>query len=146
MSGFVKALASFFYIGYLPLAPGTWGSLAGLASAWWFYPVLAPLTLILSVIGFCLCRPAEDAFQTKDPARFVLDEVCGMMLSVLWLPRSPRIFIAAFVLFRIVDTLKPCPICLIQKSKSPLSIMWDDLAAAVLVNLFLQAGVRFLGI
>jgi len=145
LSAFIKALGSFFYIGYLPLAPGTWGSLAGLAIAWWFYPVLAPLTLILSIVGLFLCRSAEDAFQAKDPARFVLDEVCGMMLSVLWLPRSPRIFIAAFILFRIVDALKPWPICLIQKNKSPLSIMWDDLAAAVLVNLFLQAGVRFFG-
>ena len=134
----VKLPASFFYVGYLPWMPGTWGSLAGFALAWFFNPRLFWMFLGFSLAGFLIAAPAERAFGKKDPQNFVLDEVVGMMLSVLWLPRTPALFIAAFILFRILDTLKPGPIGWIQKRETPSGILWDDLAAGAAVNLILQ--------
>src|SRR3989338_4383444 len=129
MNNWVKALASFFYVGYLPWAPGSFGSLAGLLIAWYFYGALPYLTIAFCLLGFILCKPATAVFSSKDPAPFVLDEVCGMMLGVLWLPKTPVVFLAGFILFRLFDILKPWPISRIQKNPNPSSIMLDDLAA-----------------
>jgi phosphatidylglycerophosphatase A len=71
-----------------------------------------------------------------------MDETCGMMLSLVWLPREVSIYIGAFILFRLLDIIKPWPICLIQQSKRPTSIVWDDLAAGVATNAILQVFVR----
>lgn len=139
MNILVKALASFFYVGCLPLAPGTFGSLAGLLIAWYFYGALPYLVVLFSVIGFVICKPAVAVFSAKDPSSFVLDEVCGMMLSVLWLPRVWFVLLLGLLLFRLFDTWKPWPIRLIQQNPNPLSILWDDLAAGALVNVVLQA-------
>jgi phosphatidylglycerophosphatase A len=132
---FVKIAASFFYVGYLPWTPGTAGSAAGLALAWILYPHLLYWTLALCVVGFLVCAPAEQVFGAKDPQTFVLDEVCGMMLSVIWLPKEIWVFATAFILFRLLDWLKPWPISILQRQKNPLSIMWDDLAAGLATNL-----------
>ncbi len=138
MNNWVRTLASFFYVGYLPWAPGTFGSLAGLLIGWVFYGALPYLTIAFCVLGFVICKPATAVFLSHDPSAFVLDEVSGMMLSLLWLPKTPAVFLAGFILFRLLDILKPWPISRIQKSPNPLSIMWDDLAAGALVNVILQ--------
>ena len=91
-----------------------------------------------SVIGLTISKPAAFLFKQSDPKEFVLDEVAGMMLSLLWLPRKIWVYIAAFVLFRVLDIFKPWPISLIQKSKHPSSIMSDDLAAGAFTNLILR--------
>ncbi len=134
----VKPLATFFYIGNTPLAPGTLGSLAGLFIAWFLNGFLIQEFMILSFIGFLISRPAVEVYGTKDPRCFVLDEVCGMILSVLWVPLNPIMYLLGFTLFRIFDSVKPWPISLIQKSEAPTAIMWDDLAAGFFVNLLLQ--------
>ena len=140
----VGLIASFFYVGYAPWIPGTFGSLAGAVLAWQLNPTLPYLLFFFSILGFCVSAPAEQFFESKDPKQFVMDEVCGMMLSVLWLPHDWRLFAAGFVLFRFFDVLKPWPISRIQSSRSPLSIMWDDLAAGAAVNVILQIATRLL--
>ena len=72
----------------------------------------------------------------------MLDEVCGMMATVLWLPKTLPVFIAAFLLFRLLDIWKPWPISWLQDQKHPFSIMHDDLAAGLLGNLILRAALR----
>ena len=135
----VKLVASFLFIGYAPVAPGTWGSIAGLLIAY-FIPSHLPLwTLLLSLLGLAICGPSRKAFKTDDPSAFVLDEVCGMMLSVVWLPKELIVYAAAFLLFRIGDIWKPWPVSLIQKHPHATSIMGDDLAVGLVVNLILQA-------
>lgn len=145
MKTLIKSIASFFYIGHLPVAPGTFGSLAGLLLAWHFNEALPALFFCLCVAGLLVAAPAESVYGTKDPKQFVLDEVCGMMLGLLWLPKEISIFISAFLLFRLLDIWKPWPVSLLQKNKNPLSIMWDDLACGVAVNAALQAGVKLWG-
>ena len=142
--GLVKLLASFYYVGYLPWMPGTWGSLVALPIAWFFNENLAWFILILSLTGFLISPFAEAAFGAKDPSRFVLDEVVGMALSVLWLPKNLILYAVGFILFRGLDVWKPGPIGWIQKTETPSSILWDDLLAGAVANIILQAVVRLL--
>ncbi len=145
LGGGVKILATFFGVGYLPLMPGTWASLAALPLAWFFHEILVWQVVGLSLVGLLICKPAEDAFGTKDPGAFVLDEVAGMMVSILLLPKELWILGAGFILFRVLDVWKPGPIGWIQNTKTPTSIMWDDLAAGAVVNVLLQIVVRLVG-
>ena len=143
MNSWLKAIASFFYIGYLPKAPGTFGSLAGLTIAWFFNQHLMFILISFLLIGLLISRPARNTFGNDDPKEFVLDEVIGAMLTVLWLPKTPLFFLAGFLLFRLFDIWKPWPIILIQKSKSTLGIIGDDLAAGFSANLILQIALKF---
>ena len=140
----VKLLGSFFYVGHLPWMPGTWGSLAVLPMAWFFNENLVWIVVIFSFVGFLICKPAEEAFNAKDPGWFVLDETAGMALAVLWLPKNLILYAAGFILFRVLDVWKPGLIGWIQKTKSPSSIMWDDLLAGAVVNLFLRLAARLI--
>lgn len=125
----VRVLASFFGCGYAPWASGTVGSAAGLAMAWIWPDLRWPLFIVTTALGFALTRAAVRAFQSADPQKFVIDEVAGQILAVAILPVEPLPFVAGFILFRTFDTVKPWPISLIQRSGTPASIMWDDLAA-----------------
>ena len=142
----IKILSTFFYVGYLPLIPGTFGSLAGIAV---FYLVranpiaLVSLTVILIGIGFFVSGKTEQVMQKKDPSCVVIDEVCGMLLSLLFIPYDIRLVIAAFFLFRILDTLKPFPIGRLERLEGGLGIMCDDLAAGIYTNIVLQVVLRF---
>ncbi|MCU0650841.1 MAG: phosphatidylglycerophosphatase A [Candidatus Omnitrophica bacterium] len=142
----VKLATTFFGTGFLPLVPGTWGSMAGIAvffilpaGGLWRPAVFAGI----AAIGFILCGFAEDVFKKKDPKYVVIDEVAGMMLSLLWLPfYDVKAVFLAFVLFRALDTIKPFPARWIQDRHGSLGIMGDDIAAAVYANLILQAVLR----
>jgi len=121
--------------------PGTWGSVVAVILAWFLYQGLPYWIIGFSVVGLWACRPATVIFHSKDPKQFVMDEVCGMMFSVLWLPKSMLLFCLAFVLFRALDVWKPWPISKIQDSSHPSSIMWDDIAAGLFANLILRVAM-----
>ncbi len=130
------------------MIPGTFGSLAGVIV---FYLVCGNLivhtlsTLFLVFLGFWASSKAEVVFAQKDPKYVVIDEVCGMLLSLSFLPfYSLKIVIIAFLLFRILDTLKPYPAARLEKLKGGLGIMLDDLVAGVYANLILQVVLRLL--
>ncbi|MBN2831454.1 MAG: phosphatidylglycerophosphatase A [Candidatus Omnitrophica bacterium] len=143
----VKILSTFFYIGYLPLIPGTFGSLAGL-----FLFVLMQgnalqhilLTLLITAIGFLVCSPAEKIMQKKDPPCIVIDEVSGMLFSLLFLPYDIKIIAVAFIIFRTLDTLKPYPAGRLEKFGGGKGIMADDLIAGVYTNIVLQIAIRLI--
>lgn len=132
-------------MGYLPLIPGTFGSLAGF---FLFYIIrgnkfsCALITFILAFLGFLVSGQAEKIFQRKDPPVVVIDEVSGMLLSLLFIPFDSRFVILAFILFRLFDTLKPYPIDRIQDLKGSLGIMCDDLVAGLYANIVLQIVLR----
>lgn len=140
-----KILSTFFYIGYLPLIPGTFGSLAGIFLIY-LVKVYALnyllLTLVVIVIGFLVCGQAEKAMQKKDPRYVVIDEVSGMLLSLLFLPYDIKLVIIAFILFRVLDTLKPFPAGRLEKLKGSVGIMSDDLIAGLYTNFILQVVIR----
>lgn len=140
-----KILSTFFYIGYLPLIPGTFGSLAGILL---FYLIKINalnynlFTLGVIVIGFLVCGRAEQDMRKSDPCSVVIDEVSGMLLSLMFIPYDIKLVIVAFILFRILDTLKPYPAGCLERLKGSRGIMSDDLIAGLYTNLILRVVLR----
>ncbi|HTZ11988.1 MAG TPA: phosphatidylglycerophosphatase A [Candidatus Margulisiibacteriota bacterium] len=137
----VSSLSSFFYIGYLPFIPGTFGSLAGLVL--FFAARNNPsaciiLALVMTLLGFLVSGSAERIAGRKDPSHIVIDEVSGMLLSLLFLPYDIKLLLLGFLLFRILDTLKPFPAGALQDLPGSLGVMGDDIIAAVYTNAILQ--------
>jgi len=139
------AISSFFYIGYLPLIPGTFGSIAGLFLYFLVKNSIINyvlLTAVLLILGFFASGKAESILNKKDASCIVIDEVSGMLLSLALLPYDIRLAIIGFVLFRILDTLKPFPAGRLQNLRGALGIMSDDIIAAVYTNIILQIVLR----
>lgn len=132
----VHLLAFGLGLGLAPVAPGTFGTLLGVPVAL----ALAPLGLIgatvatatLFAFGVWLCGASARALGLHDHPGIVWDEVVGYAIAVLWLPPSWEWWLAAFVLFRALDVLKPWPIREIDHSLSGgLGIMLDDAVAGL---------------
>jgi phosphatidylglycerophosphatase A len=124
-----RVLATWFGIGRLPIAPGTWGSLAALPFAWairdfWGVPGLGLASLIVFIA-------VAKASRVQDPGAIVIDEIAGQWLVLLAAPLSPLAWSLAFLLFRLFDIWKPWPVRGIDRHvKGGLGIMLDDVAAA----------------
>jgi phosphatidylglycerophosphatase A len=141
----VAAASTVCGVGLLPLIPGTFGSLAGLGV--YFLLKDSPLALAAAVLGvlaagFLTAGRAEEMFGRKDPGCVVIDEVAGMLITLSFLPYSPRIVFLGFVLFRLLDTAKPYPAFRLQRMHGSFGIMIDDVVAGVYANLVLQVVVR----
>ena len=124
------------YVGYFPIAPGTAGSLAGLAV---FAAVrraespaieLAVIAIVL-MAGVWSAGVAERALETDDPGPVVIDEVLGMLITLALLPVSLAGMAAGFVLFRISDIVKPYPASRLERLGGGMGIMLDDAMACV---------------
>lgn len=140
---FVRLLATVGGLGYLPLAPGTWGSLAGLPLAVW-QASLSPggalaFALSFTVVSIGVSHAAERAFGTHDASHVVIDEVAGILWTFLWVPLSPLWLAVGFGLFRFFDALKPGPIGWLDRRVSGgLGVVLDDVAAGVVSCLVLR--------
>jgi len=141
----IKFTTSFFYLGHSPFMPGTLGSLAGLI----IYlvvkdklPIYAVSLLLLFILGMLFSSEAERIYKRKDAQMIVIDEACGMMLSLFLVPYSLWIMILGFVLFRVFDIIKPPPARAIEKFSGAFGIMFDDIIAAIYTNFILQVICR----
>jgi phosphatidylglycerophosphatase A len=141
----LKATSTFCFIGYLPFVPGTFGSLAALG----LFILLKGdtishlfFTLLLIILGFLVSAPTARLFNKKDPACIVIDEVCGMLLSLMFIPYDIRLVFLGFVIFRILDSLKPYPINRLENEQGSLGIMGDDIIAGLYTNIILQVVLR----
>ncbi len=137
-----KIIATVFFIGYIPFAHGTFGSLAGLLLVWFFKP---NLTLQIIILAACFAAGvlSSGAFEKdsgeKDNKRIVIDEFAGYFASIILLPLTSGYLLASFFLFRFLDILKPFPIKQIERRLSGgMGIMMDDIAAGLMTNLALQ--------
>lgn len=140
-------------VGYFPGAPGTMGTLAGVV-VFWFCPQVSAFQLILiclglTVIGIYSASITEKEMQNKvgsdelhDPEIIVIDEIVGMLVALIAIPKTLKFVVAAFILFRIFDIAKPFPIKKIEKLPSGWGIILDDVAAGIFANLILQIGIR----
>ena len=143
----IKTLSTFFYVGYLPFIPGTFGSIAG---AFLFYFakdnsfIQISLTLTLIILGFLISGRAEKLFNKKDARRIVIDEVSGMLLALIFIPYDIKLVILAFILFRILDTLKPYPAARLENLPGSTGIMGDDIVAGLYANVILQVALRLI--
>ncbi len=137
-----KLIATVFFIGYIPFAPGTFGSLAALAFIWIFRPDVPMLLVMLSAIfiaGVLSSHAVEKDTGIKDGRYIVIDEFVGYLVSVIFLPLTAVYLIAAFFLFRFFDILKPPPIRNLERMFSGgMGVMIDDLVAGVITNIILQ--------
>ena len=121
--------------------PGTLGSLAGLLIYFVVkdkLPIYAFSILFLFALGILFSSEAERIYKRKDAKTIVIDEVCGMMLSLFLVPYSVWIMILGFALFRVFDILKPPPAKAIEKFSGAFGIMFDDIIAAIYTNFILQ--------
>ena len=124
--------ATFFYLGKLPFAPGSWGSLGALA-LWLFLPlsfsVHLAVILILFILGVYSSNKVAEEMDDHDPSEIVIDEAVGMGISLFMLPHSLGLYILAFILFRFFDIFKPSFIYRIQNLPGGWGIMLDDVLA-----------------
>lgn len=124
-------------IGLLPRAPGTWGSLVALIAAFviraYFGSTgLAIATGLVFLIGWWAAQRYIEAAGEPDPGPVVIDEVAGQWLVLIFTPIEPGFYIAAFVLFRLTDILKPWPVSLADRViGGGFGVMFDDILAAL---------------
>ena len=142
----IKTISSFFYVGYLPVIPGTFASIAASAIIWLLkgHPTVYVLvTIIITVAGFIVSAKAEKLFGKKDAECIVIDEIAGMFLSILFLPINTVTLFCAFVLFRGFDAAKIYPADILHKSDGAGGVMADDIVAGIYTNLVLQFVLRW---
>ncbi|MCX5687234.1 MAG: phosphatidylglycerophosphatase A [Candidatus Omnitrophica bacterium] len=138
---FYRIIASVFYIGYLPVASGTLGSLSALILYYFICRDVIIMTiaiLIVIVLGFITTGKVEKMFGEKDPGEIVIDEFAGMLIALYRIPPTMGYVVTGFLLFRFFDIVKPKPIKNLEKLKGSLGIMSDDIIAGVYANILLQ--------
>jgi phosphatidylglycerophosphatase A len=141
-------IATGFYSGYLPKAPGTWGSLVGLLLFFLLHTLSLPVYLAvvagLFFVGFFAAGGAEKILDSKDPGIIVIDEIVGMLITMTAVPATPLAMALGFILFRIFDIAKPFPVNFFdQRFHGGLGIMLDDVIAGIYSLIILQILVRF---
>ena len=148
LNNFEKILGSGFYSGYFPVASGTLGSLAALIIYFipgfeqWF--VIVPLTLIFAAYGIYVGTKFEIVYG-KDPAECTIDEIVGMWISLIALPKTILIAIGAFLLWRILDIIKPPPARNLERLKGGIGIMIDDVISGLYTLIIMHLVVYLLG-
>jgi phosphatidylglycerophosphatase A len=137
-----KVVTTLSFIGYLPVAPGTFGSLGGFVFGWIADPgltVLASVAVIAFVAGTIGSGAVERDLGQRDPGCIVVDEFVGYLVAVAGLPHTGAYLVAAFFLFRFFDILKPRPIRDVEEHVGGgLGIMLDDVLAGLITNAVLQ--------
>jgi phosphatidylglycerophosphatase A len=131
-------------VGYSPVAPGTFGSALGLL-IWWMLPATAvaqfAAVIVIFVVGAWSGSVAERHFNQIDPGPVVIDEVLGMLITLLFNPVGWQGAVIGFVLFRIADIVKPYPSNRLESLHGGIGIMADDGMAAVYANLVLRGTI-----
>ncbi len=128
-------IATWFGVGRLPVAPGTWGSAVTLPVAWLVASWLAPIWLLAAAaavfaVGWWAGGVYARGIGADDPGEVVVDEVAGQLVALAVVPLDLVYYAAAFVLFRIADIWKPWPVSLAERRLGGgLGIMADDVLA-----------------
>jgi phosphatidylglycerophosphatase A len=136
-----KLICTFFFAGYFPFAPGTFGSLITLVIIWLFIPsffyILLPVSIGLFFISTWSATQGEEIFG-KDGRQMVIDEVTGMAISLLFVPKEIKWYVIAFFLFRLFDIVKPPPARGAEKLKAGWGVTLDDVIAGIYANVSLH--------
>lgn len=140
-----KFLYTGFGSGLSPAAPGTFGTIAGALIYFLEYLLFGTACVYINIAviiiflypAIRLGDVAERDLKSKDPQVVVLDEIFGYFFAVLFFTFTWKIAIAAFLLFRFFDILKPFPICRLQNCKGGFGIFIDDIIAGIFANIIL---------
>lgn len=141
--GFIIFLSTGAFSGYAPVMPGTVGSVAGVALYFLLSSFSVPIYLLLTSLFISLSiwssGKALQLFKEKDPPEVVIDEIAGYLVTMATFPPDWRYIFAGFILFRIMDILKPYPASWINDNvQGGLGIVLDDVVAGIYANLILQ--------
>lgn len=150
MNQIILALATGLYVGMLPKAPGTWGSLV--AILFWL-PIRGlsllyylALLVVLFVVGFLVSGSAEKLLNRPDAGPIVIDEILGMFITLTLAPNHPVAWALGFILFRVFDIAKPFPVSWFDDHlHGGIGIMMDDVMAGVYALICLQIIWYFIG-
>lgn len=133
-------------VGYLPVAPGTWGTLASVPIAWataagppWVSVVLVVAVTLLAVPA---AGTAERVLGEKDAGPVVIDETAGFLVTMLLLPITPGTLAVGFVLFRIFDVAKLFPANRAERLRGGTGIVLDDLISGAYAHVVLRLALR----
>lgn len=153
-------------LGYAPAAPGTVGSLGGVAiylALYWTeavridgarsFALLLFLSTILSYLGFWAATRSARAFRQKDPSRVVIDEIVGQLFTYAFIPLVPLglnsrqhalVLAGGFVLFRAFDVVKPYPVSSLESLPEGLGIVADDILSGIYAGMLVLLGLLLL--
>ena len=139
----VVFLATGLYIGNIPCAPGTFGTLLGLPLCFILTLLKLPIALVCTslfiLIAVWISHIAEKLLDTKDPGCIVIDEIAGITVALIGLPFNLTSVLIGFIIFRILDISKPFPIRALEKFlPGGLGVVADDVIAGIMANLFLR--------
>ncbi|MFH1678176.1 MAG: phosphatidylglycerophosphatase A [Candidatus Omnitrophota bacterium] len=139
---FLKFITTVFFIGYLPLAPGTFGSAAGLFIYVFFKEnpfFSASVCFLITILGFLLAGKAAKLFARRDPPEIVIDELSGILVSFLGIPVEDKLtLLIGFILFRAFDVIKIYPANRLDRLRGGVGIMGDDIIAGIYTNIILR--------
>lgn len=151
MNALRLGIVTFGFLGCAPVAPGTFGTLGGVAIAWALagtelFPVwVLVVCAVLYVLGRALAPWAERRAAGKDPGFFVLDEVIGYLVTVLWMKGPSALSLAlAFLVFRFFDVVKPWPVRRFERIPGGDGVLLDDVAAGLIGLVFVMLPLRLL--
>lgn len=138
-----RIIATFFGVGKVPKAPGTFGTIAALPLAFllnWAGPfyVMGFVLLFTPLAIWASDRHCQN-LKAEDPQEIVIDEVLGFVITMTWLPMTWQAYLLGFFLFRVLDITKPLLIgYLDRRATGGFGVMADDIAAGIIANLILQ--------
>ena len=136
-------IATCFKVGYLPFAPGTWGSVFSIL-LWWVILkdlntyIFGAIIIIFLLIGIVVSNIIIDQSGDHDPSYIIIDELVGQWLALFLIPDGFFNIAISFILFRFFDIIKPWPIRLIEKLPKGLGVMSDDLSAGLITLVLIQ--------
>jgi phosphatidylglycerophosphatase A len=140
-------IATFFGVGRLPRAPGTWGALVALPLGWALAttggaPVLVAAIVVLCALGVWAGGRYARGIGAADPSSVVVDEVVGQWIALIGAPLHPLAYLLAFALFRAFDIAKPWPISWFDRRvPGGVGIMADDVAAGLCALIVVQVAL-----
>lgn len=146
-----ELVATFLGIGWFKPGPGTWASaitvllwaaLAYVVSPAARVPVLSALALLVILMGIPAASLVARGFGIKDPGFVVIDEVAGQLIALIAVPLAWKNLLAAFILFRAFDILKPPPVRQLEALPEGSGIVLDDVAAGLYALLFVHLLIR----
>lgn len=144
--------ATFFYIGNLKPGPGTWASATTVVlwfaathaiPPYWRPDAAALAALIVVLIGIPAATRVAEAHSKKDPSFVVIDEVAGQLIALIAVPVAWKSLLAAFILFRVFDILKPPPVRQLERIRQGAGIVLDDMGAGLYALAIMQILLHF---
>jgi phosphatidylglycerophosphatase A len=146
---FEKLIGSGFYTGYIPIASGTFGSIAAIAI--YLIPgfekleIIVPAIILFFLYGLVVSTKFEKVYG-KDPSQCTVDEVVGTWISLIALPKTFLIILTSFLIWRTLDIIKPFPARTSEKLPGGLGIMIDDVISAFYTLIIVHLTVYTFGV